>query len=75
MHVTRQKKNNNNNNSRLHQDALISGFLIEKHTSVLKSGIKHWITNPTKTTAVNIIAFDNYCGVFSFLHKAGMTVG
>lgn len=33
---------------------------IEKHTSVLKSAIKNWITNQTKLTAVDIIALDHY---------------
>lgn len=38
---------------------------IEKHTSVVKSGIKNWITNQIKIIAVNIIAFDQYCVSFS----------
>lgn len=49
---------------------------IEKHTSVLKSGIKNWITNQTKLTAVDIIALVHYWvggGAFS-LCKAGVTL-
>lgn len=44
---------------------------IEKHTSVLRSGIKKTeLPIRLKITAVNIIAFDNYCGFFFFQQEA-----